>query len=194
MKGKLIFVSVPADNPERAAGFYGKMLGIGFARSLTDEMEAYHAPISNEGAIMNIHTRLREGQQISCCFAVEDLDVALEEFQAEGGLVISPPRKLPIHPRGIDRYHDANQEHFDMPSRSLGETESMGSFAVVKDPEGNSLILMQLEKHAHASFKLSNYALEAKEGEFYQLSSAILRAHEQAMEGAEVLDKGLVPS
>lgn len=120
------FFAIPADEPERAIGFYEAVLGwkfeVGWEYDTPQGREKYwhvHTENGNEAGINGGLTR-REfpGQPIVVGVEVRDLDERLERVGQEGGKVIVP--KVPL-PQG-------------------------GWFAVCQDSEGNTFTMVELNQ------------------------------------------------
>src|SRR4051812_39465465 len=52
--GPPVLINISVKDPEASAKFYSKTFGIEFARSLTEDPVAYHAPINKEGVQLQL--------------------------------------------------------------------------------------------------------------------------------------------
>src|SRR4051794_35305546 len=113
---KLIQCNVPATNLTKTQDFYKVLFSdLNFARSLTDEIETYHQPISADGIQLTISPRQSEVEQITCYFAVDDLDKVLSTLQQVGGVVVREPFSLPVAPEVQAHYgKEVKQHHPDI--------------------------------------------------------------------------------
>jgi predicted enzyme related to lactoylglutathione lyase len=146
---KLIMISVPSSNPAASRGFYASLLGIEFANALWEEGEAYHAPISPDGVMLSINQPHGSTSPIAI-FAVADLNGQLQNAQRLGCAVVYGPTPMPIAPSGVATYRAAYQEIYGQPPQ--GNSSSLGTAAIVRDPGGASVSLVQLEEHANQTF------------------------------------------
>jgi predicted enzyme related to lactoylglutathione lyase len=143
----LVLLNVPADDVQKAVQLYSGLLGIEFARSLSEE-ESYHAPLNDEGTLLTISKRNAPGDPITPFFAVDDLAQALQQFNAGGARTIVPPFDLAI-PGGI--YPDFRK---GVEARAGGQQveQSLGRAAEVVDTAGNKIGVIQLAGYAKQVF------------------------------------------
>jgi predicted enzyme related to lactoylglutathione lyase len=120
------YFAIPADEPERAIGFYQAVFGwhfeVGWEYNTPQGPEKYwHVRTENgdEAGINGGLTR-REfpGQPIAVGVEVDDLEERLGRVQQQGGKIVVPKVPLP----------------------------NVGWFAVCQDSEGNTFTLVQLVK------------------------------------------------
>lgn len=177
LKGSLIMCNVPSTNSEAARRFYASLLGIDvdeFARGLNDEVESYFVPISEDGIDLTVTQRYVDEERLTCYFAVDDLEGTLKELTERNGKVVVEPRPVNIGPERARRFaaEAAKREGLE-----VGDT--VGTMAVLLDPDGNHVGLMQLEEFAQMHFKVGRFA--------ERLSPGRLEAHVTAREaGGEV--------
>jgi hypothetical protein len=80
-------------------------------------------------------------------FAVDDLQGALQQVGNLGGKVVWGPEQLSIDDAVFADYADLVKKY------AAGDpTKNVGSAAVVQDPDGGTIGLVQLEPHAHKHF------------------------------------------
>ena len=155
LKAKLCMFNVPADggDVEKTRDFYAALLGIEFIPAWTDQVESYHAPVSADGIKFSVQTPGTGQKSAACIFAVDDLEVAKKELKRLGGRVVVEKFSLPIAKSALSHYRET--------ARKVGITEkvtkNVGNCAILKDPSGNSLVLVELENHAKYSFKTGAY-------------------------------------
>jgi predicted enzyme related to lactoylglutathione lyase len=153
--GKLVFVEIRANDVHKAADFFGKRLGLELAPSLTDQVESYHAPLTDDGVQIVINKRFSPNDSARVYLAVDDLNAALTEVKQDGGKVLVQPFQLPIAAGALQDYKAKYQaKHGAVPANTLG------TCAVVQDSDGNSLGLIQLEVHAKAFYKNAGKPLD----------------------------------
>lgn len=169
LRGSLIMCNVPTTNSEAARRFYGSLLGDdSFARGLNDEVESYFMPISEDGIDLTITQRYDDSERLTCYFAVEDLGASLEELRSLDGRVVVEPQPVRIGPEKARRFY-----------KELGRREGIevgddvGTMAVVLDPDGNHVGLMQLEPIAMKHFQVGRYQ--------NQITDEQAKEHDRAM-------------
>jgi predicted enzyme related to lactoylglutathione lyase len=146
---KLIMISVPSSNPVASRGFYASLLGMQFAKALWDQGESYHAPVSADGIMMAIN-QLHGSTSPIAIFAVANLADQLQSAQRLGCRVVYGPEPMPIAPDQVATYRAAYQEVYGQAPG--GNSSSLGTAAIVQDPGGASVGLVQLEDHANRPF------------------------------------------
>jgi len=148
---KLAVINLPAGDPEKLSGFYSTLLGIELTRSPTDETHSYSAPISEDGVYLSVKKKERSEEGILALFAVDNLENVVAAFQAAGGKLVSK-HALPISPSVKEEYAKGYQKLYGPLDRAVPDT--MGVSAVVVDPEGNRIGLMEIEEHAQVMFRV----------------------------------------
>jgi len=161
LKSKLLFVNVPSNNPESVVDFYNRLLGVDLARSLTEEVTAYHAPIDEDGIDLNVTERRYDDEKITCYFGVEDLDAAVGEVEQGGGKVVAGPYDVQVDDAVFEDYKKQQQEELHGREREDVE-KSLGRSAVVVDPDGVPFGLMELTGHAQRHFNAGRYQRELR--------------------------------
>lgn len=155
LNAKLCMVNVPADDAGKTKDFYSALLGIEFIPAWSDEVESYHAPVSTDGIKFSVQAPGPDQKGSACIFAVDDLEEAKKELKRLGGRVVVEKFSLPIAKSAMNHYRQAVLKVGVHPDQI---TENVGTCAVVKDPSGNSLVLVELDKHAQYSFKAGPYS------------------------------------
>jgi predicted enzyme related to lactoylglutathione lyase len=92
----LSLVEFPADDPERARGFWAGLLGAELEPRLDAEGEGWQT--RSKGPVVGVHARGRgPGDSFSLpYFTVGDIAVALESVAALGGSVVHPGERWAI--------------------------------------------------------------------------------------------------
>lgn len=153
---KLIQCNVPSTNIRKSRAFYGLLFpDMSFAQSLTDEIEAYHMPISVDGIQLTISPRQAAQEQIICYFAVDNLDAILTAVEQNGGTVVVEPFTLNISPEAFLAYKGMVKEFYP----DAGHTDTdIGRSAIVQDPDGNFVGLTELREQVHDIFKYGAFS------------------------------------
>jgi predicted enzyme related to lactoylglutathione lyase len=173
LKAKIALVNVPSDNPDATQKFYSQFLGIDLARSLYEETESYHAPISSDGIDLTVNPRHSPQETPMVMYAVDNLDHASREVENLGGERLWGPESLPIAPSALDDYRKNVQEEFP----GVNVTNDMGRAAIFQDPGGTQFGLVQLAEHAHGHFATGRFS--------QPLTDKQERIHKKAMESAK---------
>jgi len=177
LKASLVLCNVPTTNSDAARRFYGRLLGVDtgeFARGLNDRVESYFIPLSEDGIDLTITQRFTDEERLTCYFAVENLDAALAELTETEAKVVAEPQQIYVGPERAKRFFQKAAER-----QGLTVGDSIGRLAVLLDPDGNHVGILELEEVAQAHFKVGKYA--------QQLSDARVAEHREAREaGADV--------
>jgi predicted enzyme related to lactoylglutathione lyase len=123
---KVVHFEIPADDVERAKGFYGAVFGwqldtqpIGegeYTSVITTAIDPQtYAPTEPGGINGGMMQRSADTSSPVITVGVEDIDRSLKEVEANGGTVVTPRTPIP----------------------------DMGAFAYFKDPEGNVMGLWE---------------------------------------------------
>jgi predicted enzyme related to lactoylglutathione lyase len=154
LRAKLIMCSMPSGDLAKARNFYSALLGSdNWARALSDQVEAYHQPISSDGIDLNVTQRQGNNDSQTCFYAVDDLNQATQALTAAGGSVVRGPFDLPISQKAMQDY-SAEVQTTD-PGTPI--TGSAGQCTLIRDPDGNLLGLMQLAEHTKHHFKAGKF-------------------------------------
>ena len=109
-----VHVDIAADNPERAARFYGKVFGLRVTK--LDGPEPYWLIEPESGGTGGgIARRSFDWQQATPTLEVRDADEATEAIEAEGGTILIPKTAIP----------------------------GVGSLVTFRDPEGNVMAALE---------------------------------------------------
>jgi predicted enzyme related to lactoylglutathione lyase len=144
---KLITVSYPS-NSQQSRDFYSTLLGVELARSLTDQMESYHALVST-GVQLTLHPQQGAQQNAICHFAVGDLNAAIQQLTQHGGGQVAGPFDLPLAAKTLDDF----KNNYKKGGGAAQVTKSVGTGVIMRDPDGNLVGLVQLEPYAHVLFQ-----------------------------------------
>lgn len=169
LRGNLIMVNVPSGDVAKTAQFYSQFLGIELARSLYDKSESYHAPVSEDGVDLAVNPQHTPQEQPMAFWAVDNLDQTLQQVRNGGGEVVWGPDKLPIAPEAREDYKKVLKEEWP----ELTPTNDLGTAAVIEEPGGTQVGLVQLAEHAHGHFNDGKFAKG--------LSDKQVKVHEKAM-------------
>jgi predicted enzyme related to lactoylglutathione lyase len=148
-KAQLVAVNYPFSDSRRAQDFYGALMGVEMARSLTEAIESWHS-LAAAGVMLTLGPQQHEEERNAIAhFAVADLNAAVEELQQHGGNRVADDFDMAV----TGRARELTEREWR--SRGIREpvTESMGRGAIVQDPEGNLVGLIQLEPWARVSFQ-----------------------------------------
>lgn len=130
LKAQLVICNVPSTKYEESMRFYGALLGSDdFAPAPNDKVDSYFRPISEDGIDLTITQRYDDSERLTCYFAVASLDEALKELRELGGEVVVEPRPVTAG--------RATQG-------ALKAGEAVGRMAVMLDPDGNHVGLIEL--------------------------------------------------
>jgi predicted enzyme related to lactoylglutathione lyase len=153
LKAAISLVSVPSDDAGKTADFYSKLLDIDLARTLEDT-ESYHTTISEDGIDLFTGPRRHSGDSVMVYFHVDDLDAALTEAGGLGGKVVWGPQDITMSDKAFQAYEEAyKQEERGGPPPSKRITRA----AVVQEPGGSSVGLLQVESHMHSHYKVGRH-------------------------------------
>jgi len=175
---KLIQCNVPSQNIRKSRAFYGLLFDHqDFARSLTDEIESYHLPISTDGIQLTISPKQAVNEQITCYFAVDNLDATLTALEQNGGTVVREPFTLDISADAFPGYREQVKQNHNV--RADQFKSDVGRCAIVKDPDGNLIGLTQLAEQAHWLFKYGAFSAKIDADQVAQ--------HQRGLELAKLL-------
>jgi len=149
---KLAFISVAAGTPDAVVKFYEKFFGITFAECLTDQQVTYQAPIDEDGIDMAIGPKHSPQDSVVAYYAVDDLNTAIGDAKVAGGKVIWGPEALPIAPAQQEGYKAHVQKFHPGDAKSTTDWSTLGQGALIADPAGNPVGLVQLAPHAVSHF------------------------------------------
>ena len=136
LKAKLVICNVPSKDFDKARRFYSALLGSDdFVRGPNRAVESYNRPLSPDGIDLAITERYDAREGFTCYFAVNNLDQTIEMLSELGGSVVSKPADIPA-PDGRER---------------------MAQMAVMLDPDGNHVGLVQLGGLAHGHFRIGQF-------------------------------------
>jgi predicted enzyme related to lactoylglutathione lyase len=156
LKASLVLCNVPTADSIQARAFYNSLLGVGeFAPTPNEDVaESYFAPISDDGIDLTITSRYDDSERLTCYFAVEDLNAAITELTAAGGRLAVPPRTVSA---GSERAQRLRRARGGARGSEFGP--SVGTMAVMLDPDGNHVGLMQIqEEAARRHFRAGRFA------------------------------------
>jgi hypothetical protein len=149
MNARLILCSVPSTAQEGMAQFYATLLGDLVHSRAEQGRSSYGWACS--GVRLTVNQPQHEMEKMMLHFRVDDLEDALRQLQEAGGLHVGGPYDVPVSPADLDALR-SNYEQLALGSREEVE-ESLGRGAVVRDPEGNQIGLLQLRPFAERFFE-----------------------------------------
>lgn len=149
-KAKLVTVTYPTTNHQQAVNFYGTLLGVQLARTLTDAAVSHHSLVS-AGVHLELSAKQGNWQNAICHFAVSDLNAAIQDLTQQGGTVLRGPFDMPISPKAQNDFKANYGKHTGKDPAQV--TQTLGTGVIMRDPDGNLVGLLQLESFAHVMFQ-----------------------------------------
>jgi predicted enzyme related to lactoylglutathione lyase len=147
---QLVVCSYPVNNLQRAKEFYETLLGTELAESLTDKVQSFHAYVAG-GVKFTLNQRRAPEEHAMCHFSVDNLDQAVKSLTEKGGKAVAT-FDVPIAERAMDDIRDKYKKS----GGTAAVENTMGKAAIVVDPEGNLVGLIQLATFAKDAFKRGN--------------------------------------
>lgn len=152
---KLIFVTMPSNDPAKTSLFYEQLLGIPFGRTFS-HISSYHAPILTDGTQFVVQQRFSSHDAPTPYFAVEDMAAAIKLAESTGCKVVTEPMPLTV-PLEMQGSFVANAALcFELNPEDFKGTIGIG--AVLRDPAENRVGFVQFEKFMHPMYSLGEYA------------------------------------
>lgn len=151
LRSSLAFINIPSDSPAKSRAFFEQLFGIDLVPSLWSE-ESYHAPISADGIDLDINVRHTPQETTTAFLAVADLDSAIQLATRSGGRVLWGPDDLAIPKEDVHAYQTALKE-----MEGTEASDSLGRAAVIMEPGGSQIGLVELEEHAHQHFAFGKH-------------------------------------
>ena len=152
LNSALAFINIPSDDPAKSRQFYEQLFGIDLVPSLSGE-QGYHAPISDDGIDLDVNPRHSPQETTTAYVSVPNLDQALDAVRNAGGKVVWGPSDIKIAQEDLDEYKKAVK---DVDGLDV-DTASLGRSAVVVDPGGSQVGLVQLARHTHKHFAVGEF-------------------------------------
>jgi len=148
---RLVFCNIPAREPKSLIGFYSALLGSdAFVQNEHSPIPQYQEALTGDGVDLTITQRQDTRDVTAVYWAVADVEGMIDQLKRQGGELV---------------------EHKDIPDG--------GRTAVMLDPEGNFVGLIQLAPDAHEYFQVGEFGAESE--------AALKRRREQlraAVEGS----------
>jgi predicted enzyme related to lactoylglutathione lyase len=132
---QLVFCNVPARDADSVLGFYGALLGIdpkAFVPNKKSPIPQYYEPITGDGVDITITQRNDTREVTATYWHVDDIRAAIKELEGAGGNVVQGP----------------------------GEIPDGGYNAMMLDPEGNYVGLVQLAETQQEYFRVGKFGEE----------------------------------
>jgi predicted enzyme related to lactoylglutathione lyase len=149
----IALVNVTSNNIEQTRSSYGKLLGMELIPSLEDP-GSFQAAISEDGVDLLVGPRRFSGETILVYFHVDDLDASLQAIVAQGGRVAWGPESMAMSDEAFRAFEAAyRREHPDGPPPS----KELARAAVVQEPGGTHLGVLQINEYAHDHFRVGAY-------------------------------------
>jgi predicted enzyme related to lactoylglutathione lyase len=157
-KANLIIFSTPASNVSESRRFYETLLGVDLVRNLEDR-ESYHTPVSEDGIDLFVGPKRHPAEQPMATFAVDDLDSTLRDLQQVGGQVVWGPQVIAMDDQAEEIYARSYDTLNRSELRRGGPQASarMGRTAIVQDPDGRAIGVMELAEHLQEHFQDGRY-------------------------------------
>lgn len=158
---------IPVADQTRGRLFYRSLLGQPLAHSHYNKEVRHHVPVSS-GVKLDIGPPHQAGQPIMAMFAVRSLKNTVRRLTKLGGKVMAADVPIPVEAAHVTAL---GPEWKRLYKTDVGT--SMGTVTVMKDPDGNGILLVQMEKWAETAFAAGH------------LSDTELGIHEVALKVAE---------
>ena len=153
LNASIALVNVSSDNVERTRRSYATLLGMDLIPSLEDP-ESFHTAISEDGVDLLVGPRRFTGETTLVYFHVDDLDASLQEIVALGGRVAWGPEPIAMSDEAFRAFEEAyRRERPDGPPPS----QELCRAAVVQEPGGTHLGVLQLNEYAHDHYRVGAY-------------------------------------
>jgi hypothetical protein len=81
----------------------------------------------------------------------------MSEATAAGGKVLWGPQALPIAPADRDDYKKLAQQFYPDDAKSASDWDTVGQGALIQDPAGNPVGLVQLAQHVMGHFNAGSH-------------------------------------
>lgn len=154
MQAKLIFLEVFTRDTGQAQDFYGRLFGVqAFARLPTDRVRTYFMPISRDGVDLHITEQFTDNPpRIVPYFAVDNLRRSIDHLTRSGGKVIVEPFTTRVPEEYFETFREKAASRLDQVDPEARITDRLGEVALMLDPDGNPIGLMELEEFVHYSY------------------------------------------
>jgi predicted enzyme related to lactoylglutathione lyase len=180
MLAKLIFLEVFTRDSKRAQDFYGALFGVqSFCLLPTDEVRTYFMPISQDGIDLHITDVVTDNPpRIVPYFAVDDLRGAMESLRSIGGEMIVEPFTTRVPREYYERFREKAARRLDQVDPSAKINDRLGEVALMLDPDGNPLGLMEIEDFVHYSYRWGKHRIPLTEDQFEDHMTALRLSQE----------------
>jgi predicted enzyme related to lactoylglutathione lyase len=133
---KILFCNIPARQPDSLVGFYGTLLGgDAFVENGQSPIPQYQEALTGDGVDLTITQRQDTRDVTTTYWSVPDVNAMVEQLTSLGGQVASP----------------------------VSSTPDGGQTAIVLDPEGNFVGLMQVAAQSEEYFQVGKFGDELNE-------------------------------
>ncbi len=148
MRAKLIFLEVFTRDTNVSQSFYGALFGVhAFAHLPADRVKTYQMPISSDGIDLHVTEQInQQPPRIVPYFAVDNLRGSIEELTALGGKLIVEPFPANVPKEYFEKFREKASRTLNRVDPEANITDKLGEVALMLDPDGNPVGLMQPER------------------------------------------------
>lgn len=145
-RAKLVMVNIPVTDQPKGRLFYRSLLGQPLAHSHYKKEVRHHTPVSS-GVKLDIGPPTHPGQPMMAMFAVRSLKNTVKRLTKLGGTVMADNVPIPV---AADHKTALGPDWKRLYKADAGD--NMGTVAVMKDPFGNGIVLVEMEDWAEKAF------------------------------------------
>jgi predicted enzyme related to lactoylglutathione lyase len=154
LKASLAMVSLPSSNVARSKAFYETLLGIDLVRNLDESTESYHTPVSDDGTDLHVGPSRHPKETTTVHFHVDDLDASIKALTDAGGTLVFGPQPITMSDKAFQAYAGSYKQ---VEPGGPNPAPLMSRWAVVQDPGGSAIGLLQSEPHLHRHFQVGSF-------------------------------------
>lgn len=156
MATQLVTVNVPTTDFTRALPFYAALLGIdtdSFIYNYDASVVQYYTSLTADGVDLTITDKQDTRETTVTYYAVDDLASMVSALEDLGGGLAVPQTDMPED----DTSRTPEEKRAAQPREGdPKESSDFGSFAMMVDPDGNYIALVQLGPSASEHFNVSD--------------------------------------
>lgn len=149
-RAKLVMLSIPVTDQQQGRLFYRSLLGHAMVHSHYLKEHRHHAPTSL-GVNIDVGPPLNPGQPMMAMFEVRSLKNTVKRLTKLGGTVMADNVPIPVEP---GHKKALGPDWKKIYKADVGD--SMGNTTIMKDPFGNGIILIEMEKWAEKAYEAGN--------------------------------------
>jgi predicted enzyme related to lactoylglutathione lyase len=158
MNAKLISLSILGPAVAETTAFYEKLTGQSFAPTMHEKVG--HGAWASAGVKFVVMESANNWSGVMASFRVDNLDAALKLATGSGCTVVQQGIKMDL-PAGLAKeYENLTHEIGLLPRQDIAST--LGTAAIVKDPSGNLISLVELHPHAETHYEEGDISAYAK--------------------------------